>query len=143
MSEQGIILKISGDRALVALEPTTQCQACGACRFSDTDRKMMAEAGNPIGAKAGDLVAVELEPKLLLTAAFVVYMLPLLMMFIGYALGFWLVSRLAPSLGPEGSGIAGGLVLLVGSYFLVKRIDRSANRSRRFEPRIYDIIREN
>ena len=59
-----------------------KCSGCGAAKES-----ILLRADNPIGAKVGDLVKVESASGPVLKAAAVLYMLPLVFFFVGYALG--------------------------------------------------------
>lgn len=59
-----------------------KCSGCGAAT-----EKMLFEAANPIGARVGDLVKVESATGPVLKAAAVMYMLPMLLFFGGYAIG--------------------------------------------------------
>ena len=59
-----------------------KCSGCGAAKEA-----IVFEARNPIGAKTGDLVTVSSETGPVLKAAVVLYMLPLVLFFAGYALG--------------------------------------------------------
>jgi len=59
-----------------------KCSGCGAAKEA-----IVFEAENPIGAKTGDLVNVHSETGPVLKAAAVLYMLPLVLFFGGYALG--------------------------------------------------------
>ena len=59
-----------------------KCSGCGAAKEA-----ILFEAKNPIGAKTGDLVTVCSETGPVLKAAAVLYMLPLVLFFCGYALG--------------------------------------------------------
>ena len=59
-----------------------KCSGCGAAKEA-----ILFEAKNPIGAKPGDLVMVSSETGPVLKAAAVLYMLPLVLFFGGYALG--------------------------------------------------------
>lgn len=59
-----------------------KCSGCGAAKEA-----IVFQAENPIGAKTGDLVNVRSETGPVLKAAVVLYMLPLVMFFAGYALG--------------------------------------------------------
>ena len=62
------------------------CHKCAGCE-SAAKETMIVEARNTIGARAGDFVRVETSTKDVMTAVFVVYMLPLVLFFAGYALG--------------------------------------------------------
>lgn len=59
-----------------------QCAGCGAAKET-----MVLTARNPIGAKAGDLVLLSSESAPVLKAAAVMYMVPLLLFFLGYLAG--------------------------------------------------------
>lgn len=59
-----------------------KCSGCGAAKEA-----IVFEAQNPIGARPGDLVLVEAASGPVLKAAMVMYMLPMVLFFAGYALG--------------------------------------------------------
>ena len=59
-----------------------KCSGCGAAQET-----LMLDARNPIGAKPGDLVNIESESGPVLAAAAVMYILPLVLFLIGYAIG--------------------------------------------------------
>ena len=59
-----------------------KCSGCGAAKEA-----ILLEARNPIGAKPGDLVRVESATGPVLKAALVMYMLPMVLFFAGYAVG--------------------------------------------------------
>ena len=59
-----------------------KCSGCGAALEA-----IVFEAENPIGAKTGDLVTVQAETGPVLKAAVMLYMLPLVLFFAGYAAG--------------------------------------------------------
>ena len=59
-----------------------KCAGCGAAKEA-----ILLEAKNPIGAKPGDLVHVESATGPVLKAALVMYMLPMVLFFVGYAIG--------------------------------------------------------
>ena len=59
-----------------------KCSGCGAAKEA-----ILLEAKNPIGAKPGDLVRVESATGPVLKAALVMYMLPMVLFFAGYAIG--------------------------------------------------------
>lgn len=59
-----------------------QCAGCGA-----QQETLIFDAQNPIGATVGDVVYVSASSSSVLAAAAIMYMLPLLLFFLGYALG--------------------------------------------------------
>ena len=86
-----------------------KCSGCGAVQ-----QAMLITAKNPIGAKPGDMVIISSETGPVLKGAAVLYMLPLVLFFAGYALGA--VLRIS-------GGITGGLAFLL-SIALVVLYDR-------------------
>lgn len=60
------------------------CHKCSGCGAAKETILLMAE--NPIGASAGDLVMIRSETAPVLKAAMVLYLLPLVLFFAGYAL---------------------------------------------------------
>ena len=82
-----------------------KCAGCGAAKEA-----ILLEAKNPIGAKVGDLVMVESETGPVLKAAAVMYMVPMVLFFAGYALGAALWQR---------GGLVGCLAFLASIGFAV------------------------
>ena len=82
-----------------------KCSGCGAAKES-----ILLRADNPIGARVGDLVKVESETGPVLKAAAVLYMLPLVLFFGGYALG--------AALGLSG-GLFGGVAFALSIWLIV------------------------
>ena len=73
-----------------------KCSGCGAAKEA-----VLFTADNLIGARRGDLVKVESDTGTVLKAAVVLYVLPLVLFFLGYYLG-------------ELSGIGGALIACLG-----------------------------
>ena len=59
-----------------------KCSGCGAAQEG-----IVLTVDNPIGARPGDLVTIEAATGPVLRGAAVLYMMPLLLFFLGYALG--------------------------------------------------------
>ncbi len=81
-----------------------KCAGCGAVK-----QTVRVTARNPIGARPGDEVIIESETGPVLAAAVVLYMVPLVLFFLGYALGsLWGIGALAACLA-FALGIAGAV----------------------------------
>lgn len=81
-----------------------KCSGCGAVQ-----EKMVFTAQNPIGAKPGDVVTVQTDTGPVLAAAAIMYVLPLVLFFLGCALG----SLWGKMILTGGAGFALGIVLAV------------------------------
>ena len=82
-----------------------KCSGCGAAKES-----IWLTAANPIGARTGDLVKLQSETAPVLKAAVVLYMLPLVLFFAGYALGAAL---------DISGGLCGSLAFVLSIVFIV------------------------
>ena len=82
-----------------------KCSGCGAAKET-----MIFRADNPLGAMPGDVVVVKSATKTVMKAVGIFYVIPLVLFFLGYALGNWLWG-LGGLLG--GLGFAAGIALAV------------------------------
>ena len=82
-----------------------KCSGCGAAKET-----ILLKAKNPIGARRGDLVKLESETGPVLKAAAMLYVLPMLLFFLGYFLGdrLWSAGALIGCI-----AFAAGIVLAV------------------------------
>lgn len=94
------------------------CASCGGCR-SENAVWVTASAENLPGAQPGDTVQVESASEQVLGMAFVLYMVPLVLLFLGYFIGAgWLCLSEGVSLVLGIAGLAIGIAinLLVDRY---------------------------
>ena len=77
-----------------------KCSGCGAA-----PETLILTAQNPIGAEPGDLVTIESQSGPVLAAAAMLYMLPLVMFFLGYLAGALLWDR---------GALTGGIAFVAG-----------------------------
>ena len=59
-----------------------KCAGCGA-----VSQEMLLKVENTIGAKTGDMVRIESESAPVLRAAAILYLIPVLLFFVGYLIG--------------------------------------------------------
>ena len=118
MTQNGVVTKLlDGGRAEVSVERGTacggHCDGCETCIYASTLR---IAAVNDVFAKPGDRVILESGTKSVIGAAALVYLLPVLLFFAGYAVGaaagfgqgLCVLTSLA------GIVIGGALVVLIG-----------------------------
>ena len=87
MDRAGIVVSQMGEYSRVKLVRHTACGNCGACQLGDDQKDIMLVAKNAVKAKDGDLVEVSMETGGVLSAAFIMYILPLVGLFIGLLVG--------------------------------------------------------
>jgi sigma-E factor negative regulatory protein RseC len=138
MEEIGRVFEYGQEIGTVRIEIEAK-GGCRTCTSRDAclpfgDRRMMTEAINEKGARPGDTVRIEMKPSSTLSAAFLLYILPVIGLILGYALGAW-------ATGEEEYGIIAGLVLLGFSFVLLRILNPMWTRSRRFKPVVVEIVR--
>ena len=82
-----------------------KCSGCGAAQET-----MILDVDNPIGAVPGDFVTIRADSGPVLKGAAVLYMLPLVLFFVGYALGMVAWSK---------GGLCGCLAFVLGVLLAV------------------------
>lgn len=90
-----------------------KCSGCGAAKES-----IILKASNPLGARMGDRVTIESATGPVLKAAMVLYVLPLVLFFVGYPLGAVFLGQ---------GALIGCLAFCIGIVFVVlydRRISR-------------------
>jgi sigma-E factor negative regulatory protein RseC len=119
------VTRIDGPSAWVISEAPSSCGACGGkgCGSSIFNRLWHPDSPeyqveNPVGALPGEAVVVGLPEGALLKASGAAYLVPLLALFLGTALG----QLLGGQTGGELSAVAGGLMgLLLAGLWLKRR----------------------
>jgi sigma-E factor negative regulatory protein RseC len=134
--EEGIVIAVEGNIAKVKVKRHSHCESCGSCPGTNA---MVLDALNNIGAQVSQRVQYQILGKNMLLAAFVVFILPLIITLAGY----WLANELASTYQivaywPGIIGSASGFALGV---WLVRYYDKLA-RSKSMIPVITRIIDE-
>ena len=88
MTQFAVIKKLTApDKAEVEVLRGTACGGdCGSCETCHYASKIRVEATNDIGAQIGDRVEIEARTSRVLGAAVLVYVVPFVLFFIGYAI---------------------------------------------------------
>jgi sigma-E factor negative regulatory protein RseC len=139
MEEIGCVTGYGEDGRLVcveieAREACRHCSGRNVCSPFGDDKKMLMEAVNEIGAQPGDVVRIEMESSSTLGAAFLLYILPVLGLFLGYILGESLT-------GKETYGIIVALLAVAVTFVILRVLNPLFSGSRRFKPVVSEIIR--
>ena len=123
MKEVGVVHKTKGSFAVVRFERKTACENCNMCLKPREEMYVELRLKNKLNAKVGDIVEVTMGHKAVLTASFIVYVIPLLLM--GIALGCTFKMDLWISLVAGFSGLIVGFigVSLADKFIIRKRKD--------------------
>jgi sigma-E factor negative regulatory protein RseC len=138
--EQGIIEKTMDGKAIVRIRRRSSCAGCGSrgnCEISN--KETLVEVLNDISAKAGDYVELTIPEGAVLKLSLLVYILPIIGLIIGAFLGEEAAKQLrvdTPVL-----SVMGGAMLMVITFFFLRRLDRKSGLDKKYQPRIRRIIK--
>jgi sigma-E factor negative regulatory protein RseC len=118
-TEYGVVVENDGNKARVKMGRHLDCSNCGSC---SGDASLIIDALNPIGAKTGDSVVLQLDDSNIVKSAFIVYMLPVLFTAFGWGLGFSASLLFGFSVLSQ---LAGGVIFFLLSVFYIIRFDKS------------------
>lgn len=85
MKETGIVQSVSGELCQVVVMRKSACgENCASCKGGCKLQNQICTAKNPLGAKSGDTVEIEIDSGKVLKSAFLVYMLPVIIFISAY-----------------------------------------------------------
>ncbi len=87
MTEIGQVVKIKGSKATVEFDRKSACDSCHMCAVTKDGMKVKTVLKNSLDVNVGDYVEVEMGDKFVLTAAFIVYIIPLILVGVGIGVG--------------------------------------------------------
>ncbi|MBN2041048.1 MAG: SoxR reducing system RseC family protein [Spirochaetes bacterium] len=97
MNEEGTVVRVEGNRARVLATRGSACESCGSrslCHpFGGNSKNVEIEAINAANARVGNVVNISIQSSTVMKAAFIVYMIPILMLFAGVFLGKWFADK--------------------------------------------------
>jgi len=119
MTEQGVVIRLlSTQVAEIGCRQSGACSKCGVCRPGVETGRLIIEAQNSLGAKVDDLVEFELPTGQFIRDSIMVFIIPLVALFVGYMVGVQVVSS-------EIAGIILALIFFVAGIFAVRWYDKN------------------
>lgn len=124
MREKAIVIENKKNLARVEIRRSAACNGCKGCSVGKGNKPIRVWARNPIGAKEGQTVEIELGAKTFLSATLIAYGIPLLTFLLGIFLGFELsesfnISAVEPFSLLVGFGMMSISFIII--YFLTSR----------------------
>lgn len=132
--EEGTVIAIDGNEAVIAVEPSKNCGGCKACCTLSQDNGMMISRIPLVeNLKKGDVVKFEITEEQQLAASAALYLIPLAFAFIGYFIGVFVIAKII-TFDSQAMGIIGAFIAFVASFFLVASIEK--NQQHYFVPKV-------
>ena len=110
------------------------CESCGGCG-PESAARVTAVADNELGARPGDTVRVESESRRVLGMAVALYLVPFLLLFVGYLLAT------GPLGMEESGGFAVGLGCMLMGFAANWLLDRHIRAARPVQFRIVEVLK--
>lgn len=143
IEETGTVVELKGKgRAVVLCQKSSMCENCatsGACSLGDDSHSRTVEVLNLIGARVGDKVKIATNTKSFLQSSFFLYIVPLIALVIGAAVGSALGSMFPLGIDPNLLSAVFGVFFMAGS-FLIIRVGSRALQADNFIPKITTIL---
>ncbi|MBI5191487.1 MAG: SoxR reducing system RseC family protein [Nitrospirae bacterium] len=140
MEEEGTVVETTGNTARVMMKPGAGCEGCksGSCKVAGGER--ILDADNPVGAKAGQDVLLDIGGGAFLKASFIVYMVPVIALFIGAGLGDYISKAYPDKMTPDFWQASLGIFFLVLSVIGIRLYDRHIAKGRGLRPVIVKVM---
>ena len=132
MKELGKIISIENSRGIVELSPHGGCKNCALnniCHATGQGKRVLPVRLRGKTYDPGDTVEIETPARSHIMAAFLVFILPLILSMTAYGLVYTLTKN-------QGYSLVGFATAFVLSEFLIAWIDKHFGKSRFFEPSI-------
>lgn len=135
---EAVVVKIEHDVAYVQAERKSSCSGCSesSCGTSVLanffgQKTPLYRASNEVGAKVGDRVVVGMNESALFKGTLLLYLFPLLLLFVGAVAG----SALAVSADvKDGYSVAGAFIGLAAGFLGLKFLSPKMGLGRQFQP---------
>ena len=140
MKREGKVIAIRGEDATVALMKHSACGDCGACQMGKENMNIKIEALNSAGAHVGDKVVVNMESTNVLSAAFIAYGIPLIMLLLGIVGGKFMLEIFGIEKNIELYSFLMGAILLIITFLGIRKNENNFKESKKYLSRIIEII---
>jgi positive regulator of sigma E activity len=132
MREAGQIVNVRDGYAEIRMNANNSCPSCsasGMCRINGTEHRLIRLPLHEMDFRAGDRIEIETPARSLLTASFLVFILPLILSGLAYFIVYLLKHN-------QGWALIGFFACFVLSEIFLVFLDRWFGHSRFFQPHI-------
>ena len=139
MKEYGTVLKLENGNAVVSIKRNSACSSCGACELGSNHSQMELTLKNTVNAKPGDTVEIELPASQFLKASTILYLVPLIALILGIAIGYYI--GIYANMNADIVGAVTGILFTRLSYLSIRRLEPKFKKNTDLNPKIIDIYK--
>ncbi|NOY64521.1 MAG: SoxR reducing system RseC family protein [Nitrospirae bacterium] len=141
MEEIGIVKKIDGVTAKVVIKKSSACDHCvkEECDMESVDFEV--EAINAANAQVGQTVKVVMKAQTYIKGALLLYILPVLALFVGAIFGKIYLPDAFKGISPETAAVIGGFLMMIISFLIIKIVSSRMEKKTEYRSVIEEIIR--
>ncbi|SHH90624.1 positive regulator of sigma(E), RseC/MucC [Caloranaerobacter azorensis DSM 13643] len=141
MDQIGFVSRIEGDRAEVIVRRVSSCgDKCTSCKGGCSVPGIKTTIKNTLGAKPGDYVEIRMNTSIVLKSAFLVYVLPLILMIFGISLSIYLFKNMGYN-NYENLGFIAGLLFLGFSFIILRLYDKKIKKNENYKFEMVRILK--
>jgi sigma-E factor negative regulatory protein RseC len=141
IEEYGRVVAVKDNMALIEMQRKSVCSACSANKGCGTgvlskvigNKRFQLTVFNSVNAGVGDDVIVGIEDDMLVKGSFAVYIIPLLLLFIGSWSGKYIAGLFELS-ASEGLSILFGMLGLFSGFVWLRHFTRKIGKDDRYRP---------
>lgn len=141
MEEIGYVTAVNGSYATVSIGRKSGC--CDSCEKSSCDIPedgITTDALNTAGAKTGQRVKIEMRSHTYIKGVLILYIIPVLSLFIGLVLGNTYLPEIFRNSDEELLSALGGLFALSASLIIVKLLSSQMEKNTLHRPEISEVL---
>ncbi len=141
MEEIGIVKKVEGVTARVVIKKSSACDHCvkDECDMESVDFEV--EAINAANAQVGQTVKVVMRTQTYIKGALLLYILPILALFVGAIFGKIYLPDAFKGIGSETAAVIGGFLMMIISFLVIKVVSSKMEKKTEYRSVIEEIIR--
>lgn len=141
MREKAIVVSKNGNKAEVEVIRTSACAKCRACSLGSEKKVIKVWVQNDVNANVGQVVEIEIENRALISATFIMYVIPLVSFLLGVILGLNFANTLNIAW-EEPFSLLTGLLFMSLAFLAIYLNNKRFEKSRMFTSRIVNILDE-
>lgn len=141
MREKAIVVSKKGNKAEVEVIRTSACAKCKACSLGSEKKVIKVWVQNDANANVGQVVEIEIENRALISATFIMYVIPLVSFLLGVILGLNFANTLNIAW-EEPFSLLTGLLFMSLAFLAIYLNNKRFEKSRMFTSRIVNILDE-